>query len=561
MSIDSNDAVRQIAAKSNGTAYRIGRNGPNLFLWNAPNLSIGLFKRVFLWGGAGILDGKPRLSPEILRERPECLYGNGVFLDIGRTTEIRSDHFGLMPIYYSDTFVTNRLHLAAIAGGELDFSAAVSCFYIDNAFCSQLATINTPVKGTKLLMPWERAAIGQKRIEVTGQPDTYSRLTPKQYRDLIHAGMEDVKASVQAVFESNHFVQAAITAGKDSRIVLSALAATNHINDVRFTTSDIDDDVDVGSGLVQMYGGRYGGQQARYLEVHPFELAVDRRRSVLYGLYHDNNASQFSPVAYIRNKRQLLLGGGCGEIYRSFYKTLIFRDQFFDLEATPKNVLKFLHGHQFFKKCWPKLLDVIAPMFAETLDKLPGDTIGDKLDFHYFAFRNRFHFGSAAGMGYGGTIGFHPLQSKHLLAAARGLPNMERQEGRVLFDLIRTLQPGLENYPFDKPWGMEFRSSDYHWPNPSNEISFDFSSGREFWKRASEENRMNFPKVARLNIPQFRKERTLENIEKIRATIFSSFVNDRYLSTLDLSDMSSKKSERAFSKIQSLADFGEQLKS
>lgn len=473
------DDTATLRAKFTSLGARVlERPGHIVYLWNLPE------GRTLL-SGVGLLDDKLIVGPAALDEMPRRLSaGKFAVLDFkDDVTGIRTDLLGMLPIFFGENLVTNRLHLAALVKGQLDAAAALAVVHSENTFCQQFGVVRTPVAGVSLLLSHQHLRVGhQVQVINEGAEESYEVIAPGEYRLLIRRGVDEILGNVRAILDSGNHVVSALTGGRDSRMVLGALIALNRVRDVTFRTHDIGKDVDVATGLVKRFGGSYHGEVERSVNyvIQSLDQRQMARRSQLFGAYHMVKASQLWTVQLSPVPRSIQMDGGCGELYRDFYQTRFPKAQLggYSREA----VEEMLCQTGYWKSLWPHHMERIKAPYLETFEKLPGRTLSAKLDSHYLNFRNRFHFG----VGITTPIdhyGIHPLLAPSLLRAARGLPPREKATGRVVFDATRELCEELAYLPYDKPWAEDFARSPYHSPSRFDGAALDLEPAQDLLQK------------------------------------------------------------------------------
>lgn len=219
------------------------------------------------------------------------------------------------------SLVSGRLHLIVqalrCAGRSVtpDAAALAANPYSDTVFWGQISTYQTVVSGVRMLAVGESIEIGRSSIKIIG-PDREPAdpLDEAAYHALIQRGAEDIAANVTAAIDSRAFGRKILTlsGGRDSRAVLAALVATDRLKDVVIVTEPLPGDAAIASGLVRHFGGRFDTEPPEAVEWCSTPEAVERRRSLSYGLYHDWNRLRIGMPVYA--ERPLRLMGGCGEI-------------------------------------------------------------------------------------------------------------------------------------------------------------------------------------------------------------------------------------------------------
>lgn len=422
-----------------------------------------------LMSGTGVIDGTFIVGPTALKSPPSTLsVGNYFVLQLKKgEAHVYSDSMGMGVIYAGRGIATNRLHLAALAIGELDICSALTTTYAEHMFCMQFPVDETPVRGIQIIASNEAVKIDNSiRIVQQAPPVDYTIAPPHDYHRLIDEGAREVSDNVRAVLNSGYPVVCDLSGGRDSRVVLAALIALGRIEDVTFYTKvGLKErgqlDAAIGSGLVRRFGGKYGvpARKSGY-DVNPVEESIRKRRSQLFGAYHSITPNILNTVTPIYDTPFIRMMGGTGEMYRDYYQRFFRINSGSHRGEHLEDVLRARCGG-IFGDLW---FDAYFPHFRRTFERMPGDSISQKLDSHYLNFRNRFHFGLRPTRD-GAPFTVSPAASNSLLKAAKCLPDSERATGRVLFDVTKALCEELAYYPYDKPPEFDFTDSRYHRPS------------------------------------------------------------------------------------------------
>ncbi len=423
--------------------------------------------RIFTWGisgeghllsGSGNISGQFLCGPKKLTKRPERIAGSALVLSVGRSIRIKTSEFGFPPVFYSSNFVTNRLHLAHIVSQSACLAGVASFFVGGNtSFCVTGSTIQTHVAGTKLQLPWEEISIGENGIKVAGSAPRLNATNVHTYKELMRAGAEDVLHNVETALNSGLPLRCGITAGRDSRVVLAALVALDAVDQVKFFTSDHGRDVEFSKLLMSAIGIRRRSPfptPERFIQSTP-EISDAIIRSYHFGNHNGKVLVRPRQLLGFNEGFGIKLVGGCGEVYRGFYK---IPPHVGGNEATLKQDLD-----HFIKsiESSSKASHFSRTLLHETFENLPGENIFQLLDSHYFAFRNRYHFGSGKAYAMDKAPVYSPMESYNLYLASRCLPQEDRHSERVIYDLMRVLCPELLDIPYEKPWSQSLQSGEY----------------------------------------------------------------------------------------------------
>lgn len=516
--------------------------------------------------GAGVLDSKFFLGPRPLPRFPQN-FGAGTYnvvhlLEDG--ARVVPDPFGILPVYYSQSFVTNRLHLAALVQKELDARNSMSVTYDYSGFSFQFNTLNLPVAGVNLLESGHVAIVDGKKVSTLQYhlDDSFQELSQEEYWKLIEQGAEELVSDVSALIDADYPVYADITGGKDSRLVFGAVVAAGKqkevvFNTIPFPTSEgLQKDLEIATGLVARYGGNYSGRPsvAGY-SVHAPEENILKRRSQVFGSYHWIVPSDISPLKTLTKTPTIRIMGGGGEVYRDRWHYLLFTKIDLDAPATEENILRMLTTHQ---PAGPSAqiahdyFEVYRQDLLETFNRLPGDTLGHKIDSHFLSFRNRYHFGQKQSMPES-MFGISIANSPSLLAAYRGLPAAERAAGRVPYDVMRTFDDKLPHYPFDKPLNPEIFSSHYHKKSMVESLDLALVPQPELAQKATS-NLLGVERPIRPAVPDFDFESVLnQEIEEAKNILLNSSTAYDFMKAEELENLITWSCERSIAQKSAIA--------
>lgn len=460
--------------------------------------------KIYTWGfdfdvdkimliGFGVINEKLQLGPKAIEYVDSCRSGTYCILNPNKATgciSVEPDPFGMLQIFTSDSFVTNRLHLAKIFSASINNPSVYSNFLINHMLCQQLSVFETPVSDVQLVPVMHKVSLSSSGVCSSYPIDSGlgEELSPEEYKDMILEGVKEVKKDVEAIVNSEFSVMADISGGKDSRIVFSAIKSTGNIGNVFFNTNYNGNnlrDLEIASALVKKHGGSYDNSlEVIGYESYSTELAIDQRRSHLFGACHDFNFGQFRPYHEIYEKPFVRLLGGCGELFRDYYQSL-FNLSFDQLSGSDHGCLvDKLNGMLSSSDVDFPEKSFVVDLYKATFQSLSDNNVDQALDNHYLNFRNRFHFGLRVTKSEN-IINISPAANLKLLKAARGLPISEKSSGRVLFDITYALDRFLPFYGYDKNFDLDFLGSEYSLFNSSvaPEV-IDLTGEVDFYKRS-----------------------------------------------------------------------------
>lgn len=445
-------------------ATRVEAESYVLYLWDPRPTDIFFF-------GTGVVDGAFKIGPQHLNYLPtELGAGNYTILNIkSSAARIIPDPFGMNLTYYSDKLVTNRLHLASLIVDDVNVPYALTAFHGRTGLSLNFNTLETPVRGVSLLPANSSISIENGRITASlmDSASDFNLLSPDEYWNYIERGAEEISRNVSAIIDSGQPATADVTGGKDSRIVFGALVATGKNKHALFntianpTSPMLETDLRIATGLVDYYGGKYGGGP-RTVGYSQTTVAnnLRRRRSQIYGAYHWLTPSDIRPLSELQKSSFVRMLGGGGELYRDSWRTIEFPWQDPTESASALNLEKMLkqhRGNDFESSIPSNYLEHLI----QTFEKFAGNTIGDKIDGHYFNLRCRLHFGTRPVITETSTS-ISLATSTNLLRAYRGLPAHERTSGRVIFDVLSIFDSKLPYFELEVPFAESIFESAYH---------------------------------------------------------------------------------------------------
>jgi hypothetical protein len=531
-------------------------------------------------GGNAYLFGRARigenfvLGPQAIPAAPVDITGLCAVVErkkglLSESVVVRSDFMGFMPLYCFNErglcLVSNRLHLMAsilAKRGMLQFDEAALAMNMlsDSVFWGQAVSDNMLVKGVRMLRPYERVEIkrdGTASI-VGGEPESMrGSLSSQEYWRLIRAGADDVIANIRAIMSSSEYgrIVLPLSGGRDSRAVLAGVLAAGAKDKVHLYTTPLPGDTEVATGLAQHFGMLYDQEQAEKVTLYTPESALRQRSSYLFGVYHDWNTLFVGFPEY--RDRAVRLMGGAGETYRSYFYgfnpgTMV---EPYDYKALKRTLLN--NGFRN-KATIAKHKGYINPIIeTEALERfhlmfkgLSGRSVGEKINRHYFIFRNRLHFG-AEDMMQASDV-WHPLISPSLLRAALNAPEEVVSSGRIMFDLTSTLHEEAAHLPYDKP-GADFLQVQFHRPSKYDGVELALLPDPELLRVSARATKTQVP-LAHKDLEFLRRD-VRECLESLRAEEnLSRYVLADLDERLDALSVNRKFFRRWYSRISNIAD-------
>ena len=428
---------------------------------------------------------------------------------------IKTDTFGMYPIYYNSFLISNRLQLIYFALKELNQlcfldSAINGCFLIENAFSQQQISCQTPIGGVYKLSHNKYIYISEEKILMLDKRRvSYNIGNEEEYWDHINKAADEICGSLEAILNSSTQPQMALTGGKNSRVAYAALVAMGRVDDVQLVTLDVGNDRAIASGLVEKFGGHYKKKQsAQSVLITNFDENLERFFSHYFFNRFYFPDFQLSDVLYTSQEREYLIGGLGGEIYRDFYRKIGF-----DLPRVSYSAQELC---QFFQKTTQiednSIFKAAFNLAESAFETLEGETFSDKLNSHYLEFRNVYHFGSRLNKLY--KLDVSPLLSEELYTASRILPDEIRDSGRVLFDITKRLCEEMAYCQYDT-FSEDYSKTRFHKKSKYDGLVIPLKPNLELY---NDERNFKFSISPRVNLFEKKREILTSLIKKINQT-------------------------------------------
>ncbi|WP_313703310.1 hypothetical protein [Massilia sp.] len=449
----------------------------------------------FVFGGANLADVSKR--SDISGNVGQFTYFNVEQDGVRADTDLLGHGHLFASQHDSCAVLSNRLHLHTLVLKALGFKlelndkAALSLLFTLEPFFSQQYTGHEMLtQGVSVVPVNKRVTLNNGVLALQPKAALEYAITaaPDDYQYLVDVGVQELLDNTNAVLDSSAFGEIIVdlSGGKDSRMVFgSVLNFPKWQQRIGLNTVDIpsNQDLPIACGIANHFGGSF--HRGSFLPQTPisFDENMQIWRSYFHGLYHRIGASAWTYDG--RNRDSISLSGGSGEILRTAWGTplrhhLMAGD---DASTFASRFVSKVGAQGPFEREHQQL---VAEHLASTLGRLPGATLGDKLESHYLFFRNRSHFGLRGFALHHERATWFPLMSASLLKAAHSIPFGDRSSGRLIRDIMQKLHPDLMRMPFD---GKGFEGS--------NGQPIDLNTNRSAWEDAMSEKakRLNASRV------------------------------------------------------------------
>lgn len=425
-------------------------------------------------------------SPEFARGAPigGILDLSGEWWCVAKSNDGRrlvfSDRFGMQPLaltsgntidgpaLFVGTSAAATARAVRAAGGNLETNWAyvLETIGAKHDFLDCVFDFSTPTNGVMWLPPDQAVEVGDGGYRIVPRPTFQQEGT---YQSLLEEGIERAIADVQRLVDTHERVAINLSGGKDSRVVLAVVLAAGCRDRVQVLATDptppvaslahgqtVQDDLVISSRLVEGLGLSWvDWRSPRDLWPTNLEGELDRFQYYRHGL-----TNQFLPLglAYRIAEPEARINGAGGEIFREYWSHVLAKHPVWanlghtaaSKDADARRLLQALRSGLTIPA---DLAEQGETSFVEGVNHLSDGTLAQALDLHYEMFRMRGH---AGGRRWGQTYGitnFSLLQQATLSRAAQKLDPVERDGGKVLFDIVERVMPELNDLEYQSgPW-------------------------------------------------------------------------------------------------------------
>lgn len=295
------------------------------------------------------------------------------------------------------------------------------------------------------LEQFEFVEINQNRVSIKSYGLASAFFQPlASYEYAFESSRDELLGNAEAVLqETGRNKIAHLTGGFDSRLVLAALVGAGlNKDEFKFNCS----------GHIDLPDKFISTQLCGHLGLTMTNSvgSIKKKNELGNSLYRTEGLIKFDPPhSALRN--HLLLAGGYGECFRSFYANR------YDLQADTKieNLLASLHGSKFSQDGDRLISDSFYEDYKVKVSAFIADSIKKGirrdavLDYMYVAKRNRYFVGLISNFQSNTSPRVDPLYSISGIRAALQLPRRERVANITGLDLMRSFSEELAALPFD----------------------------------------------------------------------------------------------------------------
>lgn len=383
-----------------------------------------------------------------------CLFTKG----ISNEFYIMPDPLGAAIVFYYDTpsvkvFSTSIQNIL----GTLDkigiYPEKNIDYFLEVISLGKSGFIESPYEGIQCLKPFQYVTINSDGIVI----DTNKQLPTKieQYKiltehQLVNQIEEELKNSINIISSTNNLGDKIchLTGGFDSRLVSSIIIDQKLTDKFYFACSGRKGmkDKDIAMALSKHFGLIHTSFSGNISLKRPDNY----QKEILWSLdYSQGLLANLNP--HVKNENNIILSGGYGESYRSFY-------------GSDRDLSNYKTYEELALELWPKLnynsrkslvkkefVDNFIVRFRNIL--LDGHEIGIKedaiLDYLYFRVRNRYFVGQISYYNSLANSRFDPLYSVNAVLGSLYQKQDIRKNNVLGLLLLQRFSPELLALPFD----------------------------------------------------------------------------------------------------------------
>lgn len=457
----------------------------------------------------------------------ELSVGDWITLNYSRDRiKVETDPYSTSPVFYSEYIVSNSLHLIHKAlKANLDYSVNLSSlasnFIIQNSFTHQQSTFQTPIKNVFQLQDQYSIEIKEKKTTLINNKIEKKLASKEEYWELIDKGANEIVNNISCIKKLGRNITAALTGGRDSRLLYSAILAGGWTNDVTFTTKDIGQDLEIAASILGKFGGNfYAPTKTPTIVGESLEVSLNRCFSNNFYTYHAIE-KLVKQVSYQQAEQSILLGGSFGEVYRGFYHDIVEDiNNLGNGKAGQNDIQSWLHKNSIKSFAHPEL---VTSELENTFLQLETTDTAQAFISHYLNFRAKYHFGNK--IHRDNKIDLHPLQSENLLELSRRVSSEVLFSGRIIFDVTRHLCEELAYHEYDTDNNFIFDTIDYHKPSQYDNKNYTKFSSQDFHSGIKD---YEIKKKITSSLPPILKEHNTHNFFKYVSKQLPMLVENTY---------------------------------
>lgn len=414
-----------------------------------------------------LIIGEADVTTKVVAEKlAQCTGDFTIIYKQGKKIIYANDIYGLNKIFYYKNekilIASNSYHLllkllvSVEEKLEIDCAlAAIPLISKDGLFMQQKFSHNMDIMGVHLVPIDSYLEIDSNSINVIAKSWKLAldgNVPLKSYDELMVSAVDELKANITTLFSDPRYKNKIIdiTGGKDSRLIVAAISTLNKsLRDNLYFHYNYanDDEAKIVTGLRSLLKAKW--------EVLPEKLIA-----VSASKYEEFNRSCFMGLTFsrgyttvIRNHSKPiylnLCGGGGDGLYRPYFGMLYSNvDCSGTVDTVAENILMYLGNDSAFSI--ESVKDKFVAEYKETISEIAGESLFEKMNNHYFYFRNSTHFGSQFAMNSNQTERdyWHPLMTDSIVLLLHEFLKKESSL-RLQMEITARINPDVLQYPYE----------------------------------------------------------------------------------------------------------------
>ncbi|PFL70500.1 hypothetical protein COJ36_02795 [Priestia megaterium] len=288
--------------------------------------------------------------------------------------------------------------------------------------------------------------------EYSWKQDFFS--SDKSYEEQLTLAVEEIKNNIQAVSNYKHVAHkiSHLTGGFDSRLVLAGILGTDSGQSYRFFCSGRPNMPD--RYTAERLCSEFGLTMTEYNGFNALKAPQTLEERFLWPLDFSSGILAASPHRFYETNSNIVLSGGYGECFRSFFGSRAELEQIHDVDS----LMPTLWGKIFFDKDKDNALlsEKFKKRFSQKIKHFFNDCRENGLredaylDYMYLVIRNRYYVGVTSHRWSSFGARFDPLYTLNGIKCALSVSQEMRSANVVGIDLMNRLFSDLSTLPFDR---------------------------------------------------------------------------------------------------------------
>lgn len=400
--------------------------------------------------------------------------GKGEFFSINHNESgeltVSTDFCGFYPLFWmsyaydkkNGVLISNCFHsIAAYSECKLDPGKVVPSIVSKNQIFIQDYTNEMTLSDIKRLAWDEELLISKDGLL---QKKRSKKVLGGNYWQTIAKGVSEAQETLVALSKKKT-LNLYLSGGKDSRAILALMISAGVYpkcttqNPEKYSGKSkeiVKKDFFIAASLVEKHGLDWFEGSRKYAKKISFEQSLE-----LHSFYR-NGYYLFLPSQYIVYDgewgSEVQLRGGGGGLYKptwgEYIKKSYINNRLQGERGSLAKDAEIIYDELVTKKVGDNDGVIQARnIFKNSLRDVVGSSeesdIYSALDSHYVSYRNRTHFGHIRSSEASGKLVLYPLINEHFYNASLMLGLVEKERGKLIFDIIEYCLPELNEFPYD----------------------------------------------------------------------------------------------------------------